>query len=236
MLSQVGIAWYDRENEANRRESMDIKFWPMTSMAPATFTDESTTQVKNPLFQSHLQAAMQSETSMTPNALSLPFLLPLLPFSTAETQSPIELSNRSLQNVEKSPLSLEGENNKYAPLIDRISAEHGVDPKLIHAIIKHESNFNEKAVSSAGASGLMQLMPGTARGLGVTSIFDPEQNVRGGVRYIKQMLDRYDGNTKLALAAYNAGPGNVDKYGGIPPFKETQAYVPRVLETYTSIA
>ncbi|WP_054710877.1 lytic transglycosylase domain-containing protein [Bacillus sp. JCM 19041] len=215
---------------------MDIKFWPMTSMAPVPFANESTAQVKNPIFQSHLQSAMQSETIMSSNALPLPFLLPLLPFSTAETQATEEMSNHSLQKVEETPLSMEGKNNKYAALIERISAEHGVDPKLIYAIIKHESNFNETAVSSAGASGLMQLMPGTARGLGVTSIFDPEQNVRGGVRYIKQMLDRYDGNTTLALAAYNAGPGNVDKYGGIPPFKETQAYVPRVLATYTSTA
>jgi Rod binding domain-containing protein len=113
-------------------------------------------------------------------------------------------------------------------LIERTAGEEGVDPALVAAMITQESGGNPEAVSPAGARGLMQLMPATARMLGVEDVFDPQQNVSGGVRYISQLMERFGGDEKLALAAYNAGPGTVDRYGGVPPYRETTDYVKRV--------
>jgi soluble lytic murein transglycosylase-like protein len=109
---------------------------------------------------------------------------------------------------------------------------HGVDPRLVAAVARRESAFNENAVSSAGACGVMQLMPATAQYLGVTNIFDPRENVSGGTRYLRKLLDTFNGDLDLALAAYNAGPGAVQKYRGVPPYRETQAYVAAVRSNY----
>lgn len=118
-------------------------------------------------------------------------------------------------------------------IFELASSTTGVPINLLKAIARQESNYNAKVISSAGAMGVMQLMPATAKGLGVTDPFDPQQNIMGGSKYIRDLLIRYDGNVVLALAGYNAGPGNVNKYGGVPPFKETQNYVVKVIGYFT---
>ncbi|MHB9130796.1 MAG: lytic transglycosylase domain-containing protein [Armatimonadota bacterium] len=118
---------------------------------------------------------------------------------------------------------------ELAAIIERASTAYGIRQPLLHAIIQAESGFNPRAVSPRGALGLMQLMPDTASSLGVTDPFNAQQNIEAGARYFRQALDKFDGDERLALAAYNAGPGAVQRYHGIPPYQETQRYVTRVM-------
>ena len=121
-----------------------------------------------------------------------------------------------------------GRNTAYDSIIAEHASLHGVRPDLVHAVIQAESAFNPMARSLKGAMGLMQLMPSTAVRFGVTNAYDPVQNIRAGVAYLRQLLDRYSHNEELALAAYNAGPGAVEKYGAVPPYRETRDYVSKI--------
>ncbi len=119
--------------------------------------------------------------------------------------------------------------SRFYGIIDNTALKYRMDPALVRAVVRAESDYDPRAVSSAGALGLMQLMPGTAQDLSVTNPFDPEENVRGGVQYLRYLLDRFNGDTALALAAYHAGEQTVDRHNGIPPIEATQTYVKRVL-------
>lgn len=122
--------------------------------------------------------------------------------------------------------------SRYDAIIERYSEEYGVDPVLVRAVIQVESNFNPRCLSNKGARGLMQLMPETAKRFGVKTVHDPEQNIRGGIRYLSILLDLFNDDLPRALAAYNAGEGAVQRYGGIPPYEETTTYVKRALTVY----
>jgi soluble lytic murein transglycosylase-like protein len=122
----------------------------------------------------------------------------------------------------------------YQKIIEGVAGRHNIPTDLIHAIIVAESNYDRYAVSRKGASGLMQLMPDTARHYGVKNIFDPEQNIEGGARYLKDLIRMFDADTKLVLAAYNAGQQAVIRHGGIPPYRETREYVKRITASYNS--
>lgn len=130
-----------------------------------------------------------------------------------------------------SPL-LNSSQQSVAAMIELSARQNGVDPKLALAVAKTESNLRPDAVSSAGAIGVMQLMPETASGLGVRNAYDPRENVDGGVRYLKQLLNTFNGDTVKAVAAYNAGPQAVKDYGGVPPYSETKSYVAKVMSLY----
>jgi len=144
---------------------------------------------------------------------------PKIEVSTDTLEIPVvKPSNQSINRLDK-----------YEDIIQQASETYGVDMNIIKSVILAESSAKENAVSTANAKGLMQIIDSTAKYLGINNVWDPKENIMGGAKYLSELLRKYNGNLKFALAGYNAGPGNVDKYNGIPPFTETQAYVKRVI-------
>jgi soluble lytic murein transglycosylase-like protein len=183
-----------------------------------------------------LKAFQNFSSSSTESSSVFQELLNELLVNNDQSQTLSNTKSNSITTIAKTslpPLSLlKTGATDLENIINQASQTYDIPAKLIKSVIKHESNFNPNAVSSAGATGLMQLMPKTARSLGADNPLDPEQNILAGSKYLKQMLVKYDNDINLALAAYNAGPGNVDKYGGIPPFKETQNYVRKITSSF----
>jgi soluble lytic murein transglycosylase-like protein len=130
--------------------------------------------------------------------------------------------------VTTKPVEITSDRDRYEPLIQEHARRQGLRPDLVRAVIQVESGFDKRALSPKGAMGLMQLMPDTARSLGVNNPWDPAQNIRGGTQYLRMLLDQHDNDEQLALAAYNAGPRAVARYGRIPPYRETKDYVKKV--------
>lgn len=213
----------------DRIGAIEARIAEITTMAETTPTPSGNGSSGQGSFQAVMgavpgtQAAQQPATG-TPFGLSslpaIPGMCAMLDCKDARTAVPV-----------RSPVEA-AHPTQFDPLINEASEKWGVDACLIKAVIQQESNFDPNALSHCGAQGLMQLMPETARSLGVSDTRDARDNVMAGTRYLKGLLDRFNGNTRLALAAYNAGAGNVQKYGGVPPFAETQNYVSRIMANY----
>lgn len=161
-------------------------------------------------FASALQAATSTDAASTQAA--------------AVAGTPTGVAYQPLQGA-----GMSAEGGEYEALIDQAASRNGLDPAVLHGLIQQESGFDPNATSSAGASGLTQLMPGTASSLGVANPLDPAESIEGGARYLGGLMAQFGGNAEDALAAYNAGPGAVQQYGGVPPYSETQSYVAKVL-------
>lgn len=209
-------------NPESRQQVFSEYLQPSAKASSISSTNEassSTSNAVNSTFQNQLDQKIQNQSGATS-------------VSNLDTATIQELKNTlnnqgvSLQEPIRVPGNLE-------PIFKKAAETYGVDEGLLISIAKNESNFRSDAKSSAGAMGIMQLMPGTAQGLGVTDAYDPEQNIMGAAKLLSGKIEQYNGNISLALAAYSAGSGNVKKYDGIPPFTETQNYIPRVLSNYS---
>ena len=194
---------------------------------------QSLTSSSNTVQESTSSLFQEMLTSFLSDKNTLGSINTVLESKSAKTNNSLFFNQLTALNysIPALPTSTPG---KFEDIIQAAAEQFNVPSKLISSVIQHESNFDVTAQSNAGASGLMQLMPSTAKWLGVKNVWDPTENIMAGTKYLRQMLDKYDGDTTLALAAYNAGPGNVDKYNGIPPFKETQNYVKKIQNSLLS--
>jgi len=177
---------------------------------------------------SGLGVAEQIYKRLTGEDLSSEIINPGIELTPKQPKIEVQKNTGEISSVNPSNQSL-NRLNKYEDIINEASETYGVDKNIIKSVILAESSAKENAVSSANAKGLMQIIDSTAKYLGINNVFDPKQNIMGGTKYLGELLRKYNGNLKFALAGYNSGPGNVDKYNGIPPFSETQTYVKRVI-------
>jgi soluble lytic murein transglycosylase-like protein len=198
------------------------KVEPVDSPKAKIFTDNLNKSIQKWSSDLSVYSSNNSVETFNPNRSSANVSRPSSSLNSISTSSPASGRNISVNE----PVSF---TSKFDSLINRASDKYNLPADLLKKVIQTESNFDPNVVSSAGAQGLMQLMPATAKWLGVTNPFDPAQNIEGGSKYLHNMLDKYNGDVTLALAAYNAGPGNVDKFGGVPPFEETQNYIKKIL-------
>lgn len=206
-------AIYDRINEIQRNISSITSTYSVNGVKK-TYNyeiNQKNTSSQNKTFQEILQEVMLESNSPEENKINI-----------------LSKPEETWREV----LNINNRENQFDKIIDEASSKFGLPRELIKAVIKAESNFNPIAISPKNAMGLMQLIPSTAREMGVNDVFDPYQNIMGGTKYLKMLLDKYNGNLFLALSAYNAGPDRVDKSGGIPNIEETQTYVDRVLKFY----
>lgn len=199
-----------------RREVMGAVTRLFVKADGSSFVDVPTEQIE------HFEAAPEEPATLESRATE--YRLPSSQLSGDAGKSP-SLAKSARNGAATSNQDLSG-------LVNEASGRYRLDPDLVNSVIKAESGFNARAVSPKGAQGLMQLMPGTASQLGVENVFDPQANVEGGTRYLRELLERYDFDLVKALAAYNAGPQRVEQYGGVPPYYETRAYVARIVKDF----